>query len=78
MEEELGNLCIRITKNRFYYLNRDKSECWAGVTSKRMRQNPFVAKEVIALEFPYFTANFFAVIYMNGHGELNVCVMCIL
>lgn len=37
-----------------------------------------MAQEVIALDSPYFTANFFAVIYMNGHRELNVCVMCIL
>lgn len=77
MENGLENPCIHIKNNRFYYLHSHKHVFCSGMTSQRMRQNAFMSQEAIALYLPYFTDNFFAVIYMNGHRELDVCVISI-
>lgn len=78
VEDGLENPSIHIKNNRFYYLHCHKNVFCSVVTSQRMRQNPFMSQEAIALYLPYITDNFFAVIYMNGHRELYVCVISIL
>lgn len=78
VEDGLENPYIHIKSNRFYYLHCHKNVFCSVVTSERMRQNPFILQEAIALYLPYFTDKFFAVIYMSGHRELYVCVISIL